>query len=44
VRLNQLGYFKELKGNDSDMKVEKTQGKENNVDVTLKFEEQNRIS
>ena len=41
-RLNQLGYFKELKGNDSDMKVEKTQGKENNVDVTLKFEEQNR--
>jgi outer membrane protein insertion porin family len=41
-RLNQLGYFKELKGNDSDMKVDKTPGKENNVDVTLKFEEQNR--
>jgi outer membrane protein insertion porin family len=41
-RLNQLGYFKELKGNDSDMKVDKTPGKDNNVDVTLKFEEQNR--
>ena len=41
-RLNQLGYFKELKGNESDMKVEKTPNKENNVDVTLKFEEQNR--
>jgi outer membrane protein insertion porin family len=41
-RLNQLGYFKELKGNDADMKVDKTPGKENNVDVTLKFEEQNR--
>jgi outer membrane protein insertion porin family len=41
-RLNQLGYFKELKGDDRDMQVEKTPGKENNVDVTLKFEEQNR--
>ena len=41
-RLNQLGYFKELKGDDRDMKVEKTPNKENNVDVTLKFEEQNR--
>jgi outer membrane protein insertion porin family len=41
-RLNQLGYFKELKGNDSDMKVDKTAGKENTVDVTMKFEEQNR--
>jgi outer membrane protein insertion porin family len=41
-RLNQLGYFKELKGDDRDMHVEKTPGKENNVDVTLKFEEQNR--
>jgi len=43
-RLNQLGYFKELKGDDRDMKVEKLQtpGKENTVDITLKFEEQNR--
>jgi outer membrane protein insertion porin family len=41
-RLNQLGYFKNLEGNDKDMKVEKTPGKPNAVDVTLKFEEQNR--
>jgi len=41
-RLNQLGYFKNLEGNDKDMKVEKTPGKQNAVDVTLKFEEQNR--
>ena len=41
-RLNQLGYFKELKGNDRDMKVDKTAGQQNTVDVTLKFEEQNR--
>jgi outer membrane protein insertion porin family len=41
-RLNQLGYFKELKGDDRDMKVDKTPDKENNVDVTLRFEEQNR--
>jgi outer membrane protein insertion porin family len=40
-RLNQLGYFKNLEGND-DIQVDKTPGKENNVDVTLKFEEQNR--
>ena len=41
-RLNQLGYFKELKGDDRDMKVEKTPSQPNTVDVTLKFEEQNR--
>ena len=41
-RLNQLGYFKNLEGNDKDMKVDKTPNKPNNVDVTLKFEEQNR--
>jgi outer membrane protein insertion porin family len=41
-RLNQLGYFKELRGDDSDMQVEKTPGKPNSVDVTLEFEEQNR--
>src|SRR5688572_3581655 len=41
-RLNQLGYFKNLEGNDKDMKVDKTPGKPNAVDVTLKFEEQNR--
>jgi outer membrane protein insertion porin family len=41
-RLNQLGYFKELKGDDKDMKVDKTPGKDGFVDVTLKVEEQNR--
>ena len=41
-RLNQLGYFKPLEGNDKDLKTEKTPGKDNAVDVTLKFEEQNR--
>jgi outer membrane protein insertion porin family len=41
-RLNQLGYFKNLEGNDKDMKVDKLTDKPNTVDVTLKFEEQNR--
>ena len=41
-RLNQLGYFKPLEGNDKDLKTEKTPGRDNAVDVTLKFEEQNR--
>ena len=41
-RLNQLGYFKNLEGNDKDMKVDKTTGRDNAVDVTLKVEEQNR--
>jgi len=40
-RLNQLGYFKALEG-QNDIQVDKTPGKENNVDVTLKLEEQNR--
>jgi outer membrane protein insertion porin family len=39
-RLNQLGYFKPLEG--EAINVEKTPGQENKVDVTLKFEEQNR--
>ncbi len=41
-RLNQLGYFKNLEGNEKDMKVDKTPGRPNNVDVTVKLEEQNR--
>jgi outer membrane protein insertion porin family len=41
-RLNQLGYFKTLEGNEKDLKVDKTPGRDNAVDVTLKFEEQNR--
>ena len=41
-RLNQLGYFKQLEGNEKDMKVEKTTDRKNAVDVTVKLEEQNR--
>jgi outer membrane protein insertion porin family len=41
-RLNQLGYFQELHGDERDMDVKKTPGKENAVDVTLRFQEQNR--
>ena len=40
-RINQLGYFKALEGG-KDVDVEKTPGTDNKVDVTLKFEEQNR--
>jgi len=40
-RINQLGYFKPLEGND-DVKVEKAAGADNKVDVTLRVEEQNR--
>jgi outer membrane protein insertion porin family len=39
-RLNQLGYFKNLEGDA--INVEKSPGVDNKVDVTLKFEEQNR--
>jgi outer membrane protein insertion porin family len=39
-RLNQLGYFKPLEGEAID--VQKTPDKDANVDVRLKFEEQNR--
>ncbi len=40
-RLNQLGYFKPLEGNEA-IDVQKTPGTDNKVDVKLKFEEQNR--
>jgi len=40
-RLNQLGYFKPLEGEDS-VKIEKTPNADGKVDVQLKFEEQNR--
>jgi len=40
-RVNQLGYFKPLEEN-KDVKVDKTTGKSNLVDVTVKLEEQNR--
>jgi outer membrane protein insertion porin family len=41
-RVNQLGYFKPLEGNESDVQVDKTPGRTNAVDVTVKLEEQNR--
>jgi outer membrane protein insertion porin family len=40
-RLNQLGYFKPLESNEA-INVAKTPGADGKVDVTLKFEEQNR--
>jgi outer membrane protein insertion porin family len=42
-RLNQLGYFKQIEERDQKaIQVEKTPGRDNAVDVTLKLEEQNR--
>ena len=41
-RINQLGYFKPMEEGSDVVKVEKTPGEKNKVDVTLKFEEQNR--
>jgi outer membrane protein insertion porin family len=41
-RLNQLGYFTEIHGDDRDTKIDKTPGKPNNVDITMKVAEQNR--
>jgi outer membrane protein insertion porin family len=40
-RINQLSYFKSLEGG-KDVDVQKTPNADNKVDVTLKFEEQNR--
>jgi outer membrane protein insertion porin family len=41
-RLNQLGYFKPLQGNEQEMEVTPTPDTEDRVDITLKVEEQNR--
>jgi len=41
-RLNQLGYFKPLQGNETEMDVKPTPGTDDHVDITLKVEEQNR--
>jgi outer membrane protein insertion porin family len=41
-RLNQLGYFKTFEGKEGEMDVVPTPGTENQVDINLKFEEQNR--
>jgi len=40
-RLNQLGYFKPLE-DQKNITIDKTEGAENKVDVSLKLEEQNR--
>ncbi len=40
-RLNQLGYFKPLE-DQKNIDIQKTEGSENKVDVSLKLEEQNR--
>ncbi len=41
-RLNQLGYFKQLEGGGKELTIDKTPGTDNQVDVKLKLEEQNR--
>ena len=41
-RLNQLGYFKPLEGSDKDLKVDKTAGVADAVDLTFTLQEQNR--
>src|SRR5688572_11979531 len=41
-RLNQLGYFTEIHGDERDTKIDKTPNKQNNVDVTMTVAEQNR--
>ena len=41
-RLNQLGYFKQLEGGSKELTIDKTPGTDNQVDVKIKFEEQNR--
>jgi outer membrane protein insertion porin family len=41
-RLNQLGYFQNLEQSPDAVDVQKTPGSKNEVDVTLKLQEQNR--
>jgi outer membrane protein insertion porin family len=41
-RLNQLGYFKAIEGSDKDLKVDKSTGVADAVDLTFTLEEQNR--
>jgi outer membrane protein insertion porin family len=43
-RLNQLGYFKPLKGTEGEMDVTPTPGTEDKLDVKMRVEEQNRNS
>ena len=41
-RLNQLGYFKPIEGKEGEIDVTPTPGDDEQVDIKLKFEEQNR--
>jgi outer membrane protein insertion porin family len=41
-RLNQLGYFKPLKGTDQELHVEKSASRSDAVDIRVAVEEQNR--
>ncbi len=41
-RLNQLGYFTEIHGDDRDTKIDKNVDRPNTVDVTMRLSEQNR--
>ena len=41
-RLNQLGYFTEIHGDERDTKIDKNVDQANTVDVTMKLSEQNR--
>ena len=41
-RLNQLGYFTEIHGDERDTKIDKNTDQANTVDVTMKLSEQNR--
>ena len=41
-RLNQLGYFQPLEGTGEEIQITPAPGKDNAVDVRLKFQEQNR--
>ena len=41
-RLNQLGYFSEIHGDERDTKIDKDAARPNTVDVTMQLAEQNR--
>ena len=41
-RLNQLGYFSEIHGDDRDTKIDKNPDTPNTVDITMRLSEQNR--
>jgi outer membrane protein insertion porin family len=43
-RINQLGYFKPLEGKEGELDVVQAPNTDNQVDIRLKFEEQNRNS